>query len=74
MEPKPSLKTVLKRLKLSGILPTLPDRVAYAKKTKLGLDDFLELTLQDEIDRREEKNLSLRLRKASFEEVLAVGR
>lgn len=69
MEIKPSLKTVLKRLKLSGILATLPDRVAYAKKAKLTLEDFLELTLQDEIDRREEMNLSLRLNKASFEEV-----
>ena len=27
---KPSLKTVLKRLKLGGMLPTLPDRAAYA--------------------------------------------
>lgn len=69
MEIKPSLKTVLKRLKLSGILATLPDRVAYAKKTKLNLEDFLELTLQDEIDRREEANLSHRLSKASFEEL-----
>lgn len=69
MEIKPSLKTVLKRLKLSGILVTLPDRVAYAKKAKLTLEDFLELTLQDEIDRREEMNLSLRLNKASFEEM-----
>jgi DNA replication protein DnaC len=68
MEIKASLKAVLKRLKLSGILATLPDRVAYAKKAKLTLDDFLELILQDEIDRREEKNLSLRLMKANFEE------
>jgi DNA replication protein DnaC len=69
MEIKPSLKTVLKRLKLSGVLATLPDRAAYAKKAKLSLGDFLELTLQDEIDRRDEKNLSLRLQRASFEEV-----
>jgi DNA replication protein DnaC len=33
------------------------------------MDDFLELILQDEIDRREQKNLSLRLKKASFEEL-----
>ena len=53
MEIKPSLKTVLKRLKLSGILPMLPDRVAYARKSKLSELDFLELALQDEIDRLE---------------------
>ena len=69
MEIKPSLKAVLKRLKLSGMLATLPDRAAYAQKAKLSLEDFLELTLQDEIDRREETNLSGRLQKAGMEEL-----
>ena len=69
MEIKPSLKAVLKRLKLSGMLATLPDRAAYAQKAKLSLEDFLELTLQDEIDRREETNLSGRLQKAGLEEL-----
>ena len=68
MEIKTSLKTVLKRLRLSGILATLPDRVAYAKKTKLATQDFLELILQDEIDRRDQNNLQLRLQRASFAE------
>ena len=72
MEIKPSLKTVLKRLRLSGILATLPDRATYAKKMSLPLEDFLELILQDEIDRREEKNLSLRLKKATFDEFRAL--
>lgn len=66
MEIQPSLKTVLKRLRLSGILHTLPDRIAYAKKTKLPYQDLLELVLQDEIDRRDHKNLQLRLQKAQF--------
>lgn len=69
MEIKPSLKAVLKRLKLSGMLATLPDRAAYAQKAKLSPEDFLELTLQDEIDRREETNLSGRLQKAGMEEL-----
>jgi len=68
MEIKPSLKSVLKRLRLSGILATLPDRAAYASKTKLALTDFLELVLQDEIDRRDHKGLELRLDKAGFEQ------
>jgi DNA replication protein DnaC len=63
-----SLKTVMKRLKLSGLLATLPDRVAYAKKAKLNELEFLELALQDEVDRRDHKNLSLRLQRAGFEE------
>ena len=67
-EVKPSLRAVLKRLKLSGMVPTLPDRAAYAHKTSLGVLDFLELALQDEIDRRENKNLSTRLDRAGFDE------
>jgi DNA replication protein DnaC len=58
----------MKRLKLSGLLATLPDRVAYARKTKLPELEFLELVLQDEVDRRDHKNLEIRLAKAGFEE------
>ena len=68
IELKPPLKNILKRLKLSGILATLPDRIAYARKTKLPELDFLELVLQDEVDRRDHKNLEIRLSKAGFEE------
>jgi DNA replication protein DnaC len=68
MENSQSLKTVLKRLKLSGILHTLPERAAYAVKSKGTYQDFLELILQDEIDRREQANLLMRLRKAQFQE------
>lgn len=63
-----SLKTILKRLRLSGILITLPDRIAYAQKSKLSYSDLLELVLQDEIDRREQVTLKQRLEKAQFEE------
>jgi hypothetical protein len=62
---KPSLKAVLKRLKLSGLVPVLPDRAAYASKAGLPALDFLELVLQDEIDRREHKNLTNRGSRAS---------
>lgn len=65
---KPSLKSVLKRLKLSGLAPTLPDRAAYAQKAGLGPLDFLELALQDEIERREHHSLAHRLERAGFEE------
>ena len=68
MEINSSLKTVLKRLRLSPVLHTLPDRLAYAGKTKLAHADFLELVLQDEIDRREHKSLQLRIDRADFTE------
>ena len=64
---KPSLKASLKRLKLSGLLATLSDRAA-AQKTSLGPLDFLELVLHDEVERRDNKNLSNRLQRAGFNE------
>jgi DNA replication protein DnaC len=66
------LKQVLKRLKLSGILPTLPDRVALAKQQRMDYASFLELMLSDEIARREQGNLDRRLRQAGFEEVVTL--
>ena len=55
------LKQVLKRLRLSGLLTTLQERVAYAKGVKLTYLEFLELVLQDEIQRREQGSLTLSL-------------
>jgi DNA replication protein DnaC len=68
MDVQASLKTVLRRLRLSGMLITLIDRCAYATKTKLTYQEFLELVLQDEIDRRDQVGLDLRLKRAQFEE------
>ncbi len=68
MEIQTSLKTTLKRLKLSGLLATLPERVAYARKSKLAELDFLELVLHDEVERRDQSNLAQRLDRAGFEE------
>jgi DNA replication protein DnaC len=68
MEIQTSLKTTLKRLKLSGLLATLPERVVYARQSKLPELDFLELVLHDEVERRDQSNLALRLGRAGFEE------
>ena len=68
MQIQTSLKSVLKRLRLSGILLSLPERIAYARKTKLSEENFLELVLQDEIDRRDQHNLARRLAQANFAE------
>ena len=61
------LKQTLKRLRLSGLLVTLPDRVAYAKGTKLSYAEFLELILNDEIQRREDTNIATRLKSAQVD-------
>ena len=47
MQIQPELKSVLKRLRLSGILATLPDRWAYARQEQLDYTQFLELVLSE---------------------------
>ncbi len=61
------LKQTLKRMRLSGLLATLPDRLAYAKGTKLSYTEFLELILNDEIQRREDVMLATRLKNATVD-------
>lgn len=58
----------MKRLKLSGLLATWPDRLAYARKDKLDYPQFPELVLGDEVERREHKRIETRLQQAGFEE------
>ena len=41
MSIQPELKTFLKRLRLSPMLATLPDRLAYARNEKLDYAQFL---------------------------------
>jgi DNA replication protein DnaC len=74
MQIPPELKTVLKRLRLSGMLATLPDRWAYARQEKLEYPQFLELVLSDEIERRDHKRVADRLRGAGFEEECTLER
>lgn len=71
---QPELKTVLKRLKLSGLLATLPDRLAYVRKEKLDYTQFLELVLCDEIERRDHRRVETRLREAGFDEECTLER
>lgn len=59
------LKNITTYLRISGVLPTLPERINYAKANKLSYDEFLELILSDEAERREARLLNLRLKKAN---------
>ena len=47
------LKTVLRRLKLSRMLDTLPERLTLARQQKIPHQDFLLQVLSDEVTRRE---------------------
>ena len=61
------LVPILKKLRLSGILQTLDLRIQEALDGNFSHTDFLLRVCTDEIERRESKQLDLRLRRASFE-------
>jgi len=66
MNPMPELAPLLKRLRLSGILESLPARNQDAIENKLAYTEFLALLVQDEVARREQKKFTLRVRRAGF--------
>jgi DNA replication protein DnaC len=57
----------LKKLKLSGILATLEARHEQAVADDVTYVDFLARLLEDEVERREQKKLQLRLRRATVD-------
>ena len=58
----------LKALRLGGFLETLEVRLKQVKEEELPPLTFLQLMIQDELERREVRKLARRLAKASFEE------
>lgn len=62
------LQEQLKVLHLGGFVQTLELRLQQVQSSSLGYIEFLQLLVQDEIERREAKKLNLRLSRASFEE------
>jgi len=65
MELMHQLTPQLKRLRLSGVLDTLELRNQQAIQQKLSYVEFLALLIQDEVERRAQKQLQLRLPRAS---------
>ena len=63
------LEQKLKLLKLGGMLTTIEQRIHQAEDGHLGYLDFLELLLEDEIERRSDHHLSLRIARARFDQV-----
>lgn len=61
------LVPIVKKLRMSGVLQTLELRTRQAVDDQLSYDEFLLRLLGDEVERREQKQLSLRLRRAQFE-------
>src|SRR5512136_1281950 len=66
MELKQHLIPKLKALRLSGILDTLEVRTQQAIAEQWTYGDFLERLLEDEVERRGQKQLAMRLRRATL--------
>ncbi len=66
MELKQHLIPQLKALRLSGILDTLDVRTQQALAEQWTYGDFLERLLEDEVERRSQKQLAMRLRRATL--------
>ena len=63
----PDLKAALRRLKLSRILDTFPERLALPRQQNMPYQDFLLLVLQDEISRRDSQAAVLRAERGHLE-------
>jgi DNA replication protein DnaC len=66
MEMTHQLIPFLKRLRLSGILETLDARNQQAVDGKWTYVEFLSRLLEDEVERRAQKQLVLRIRRAAI--------
>ena len=66
MEIKQHLIPQLKHLRLSGILDTLEVRSRQALDEHWTYAEFLERLLEDEVERRQQKQLALRVRRAAL--------
>jgi len=63
------LTAKLRGLKLSGMLQTLDMRLSQAQQEHLGYVEFLEILMEDELQRRANQRLAQRVARARFEEI-----
>jgi DNA replication protein DnaC len=70
----PDLRTVLRRLKLSRLLDTLPERLVLARQQQMPLQDFLVLVLSDEASRRDSQAAGLRAERAHLDPEMQLER
>jgi len=67
MQAEHDLVPVLKKLRLSGVLQSLELRVRQTVEDDVHPTEFLYRVLHDEVERREAKQLTLRMRRARFD-------
>jgi DNA replication protein DnaC len=70
----PELVAAFKRLRLGGLLPTLPERLTLAEKQNTPLEDVLLLLLSDEISRRDSTAATRRVEQAGLDPDMTLER
>lgn len=70
----PELKKLMRRLKLSPMLATLPERLTLARQQHMPHQDFLELALSDEVERRDRQSAVNRAKKARLDPTMTLER
>ena len=70
----PELKTVMRRLKLSKMLDTLPERLVLARQQKMPHQDLLLLVLSDEASRRDGLAATLRAQRGHLDPEMQLER
>jgi len=70
MEISKDLKEAMISLRLSGIVVTLADRISYAVSKKISYEEFLEMILFDEWERRQARLLNTKMKKAGVDQDL----
>jgi DNA replication protein DnaC len=68
------LRSLLRRLKLGQMTPTLPERLALARTNGLSHAEFLELILSDEVSRRDATSAQRRARAAGLDPAMRLDR
>jgi len=61
------LRSLSGNLRLSGLIPTLPERIRYAEQNRLTFEEFLELIFSEEWERRRNRLLNIKLKKAGVD-------
>ena len=68
------LRSLLRRVKLGQLMPTLPERLTLAAANGLSHAEFLELILSDEVTRRDATSAQRRARAAGLDAAMRLDR
>lgn len=68
MEISRELKDVMNNLRLGGIIPTLPERLSYARQNNLSIEEFLLTIFYDEWEKKQNRLLNKKMKRAGVDD------